>query len=142
MSYDGDIFDVVHCSHVIEHLPYPQVIHALDELVRVCKNNGLIIIRSPLWVNHRFYNDIDHFRPYPPQSILNYFSNQQQQKVSRYKVKEVTRWYTKIYYEINPYLCDYKIVKYINLLLQLSWFLFNFPKDRPNNYGIVLRKGG
>uniref|UniRef100_Q3AST6 Methyltransferase type 11 domain-containing protein n=1 Tax=Chlorobium chlorochromatii (strain CaD3) TaxID=340177 RepID=Q3AST6_CHLCH len=140
LNYNDNTFDVVHCSHVVEHLPYPHVIEAIDELVRVCKSNGLIIIRSPLWANHRFYNDIDHIRPYPPNSILNYFANQQQQKVSKHRIVEEDRWYTKIYYEINPLRFNYKIIKYINFFLKISWLFLSFPIDRPNNYGIVLRK--
>lgn len=140
LPYDDNTFDVVHCSHVVEHLPYPQIIYAIDELIRICKKGGLIIIRTPLWANHRFYNDIDHVRPYPPNSIINYFTNQQQQKVSNYSIAEENRWYTRIYYEINPARFDYKIIKYINILLKLSWLVLSFPTDRPNNYGIVFRK--
>ena len=140
LPYKDNYFDVVHCSHVIEHLSYPDIIHALDELMRITKLNGLIIIRSPLWINHRFYNDIDHVRPYPPQAILNYFNNAQQQKVGKYKVEEIDRWYTQIYYEIDPNRFPYKIIKYINILLKLLWRYIKVPFARPNNYGIVIRK--
>ncbi|HQD92840.1 MAG TPA: class I SAM-dependent methyltransferase [Bacilli bacterium] len=140
LPYADNSFDIIHCSHVIEHLGYPDIIIALNELIRVTKTEGLIIIRSPLWANHRFYNDIDHVRPYPPDSILNYFTNLQQQQVGKDEVCEIDRWYTRIYYEINPYKFTLKIISYINIALKLCWLTFSFPCDRPNNYGIVLKK--
>lgn len=140
LTFADRSFDVTHCSHVIEHLGYPEIIIAIDELVRITKPGGIIIIRTPLWANHRFYNDIDHIRPYPPNAIINYFTNKQQQKISKFKVHEIKRWYTKVYYEINPYRFDSKFVKYINILFKLSWLFFSFPSDRYNNYGIVFRK--
>lgn len=141
LPYTNDQFDITHCSHVIEHLGYPQVMEAIDELIRITKHGGIIIIRTPLWANHRFYNDIDHVRPYPPDAILNYFTNQQQQKVSKDTIVEVNRWYTKIYYEINPNRFNGQLTKYLNILLKLSWLYFSHPNDRYNNYGIILRKG-
>lgn len=140
LPFPDESFDVTHCSHVLEHLGYPEVINAIDELVRVTKKGGVIIIRGPLWANHRFYDDIDHVRPYPPNAIINFFKNKQQQRISKYKVIEIKRWYTKIYYEINPYRFKSKIIKYINILLKLSWLFFSFPTDRYNNYGIIFRK--
>ena len=140
LPYENESFDVTHCSHVIEHLVYPDIISAIDELIRVTKNNGLLIIRSPLWANHRFYNDIDHIRPYPPESIINYIKNRQQQSVSRQEIVEVRRWYTRIFFEINPHRYDGFLVKYLNALLKICWLFFSYPVDRPNNYGIVFRK--
>jgi len=136
----NDSFDVTHCSHVIEHLGYPAIIQGIDELIRITKPGGIIIIRTPLWANHRFYNDIDHIRPYPPDALLNYFFNKQQQKVSKYMIYEIKRWYTKIYYEFDPNRFNSKLIKYINVFLKLSWLFFSFPSERNNNYGIVFRK--
>ena len=140
LPFDDDEFDIVHCSHVIEHLKYPDVITAIDELFRVTKKDGFIILRSPLVINHRFYLDIDHIRPYPPDAIINYFKNIQQQKVGNPDVTEVTRWYTKIAFEINYYRYTGNWVKPLNYLLKILWILVKFPKARPNNYGLVLQK--
>lgn len=140
IPYPDDTFDIVHCSHVLEHLRYPDVIHALDELVRIAKVNGLIIIRTPLIINHRFYNDIDHVRPYPPNAVLNYFSNIKQQKMSTYKVTEFARWYTRIYCELDYYKHYGPVCSLFNKILKLLWIIFGYPKAVPSNYGIVLKK--
>ena len=52
-------YDIVHCSHVIEHFKYPEVTDLLDFLVDSTKDDGIVIIRSPLmWECLYFY--IDH----------------------------------------------------------------------------------
>ena len=128
IPYPDNYFDIVHCSHVIEHLSYPDVIYSIEELFRIVKTGGIVIIRSPLVANHRFYNDIDHVRPYPPMAILNFINNPQQQKVSKIKTKEIERWYTKIASEINYYKYDNVLTRMLNVLFKLMWLLFRFYK--------------
>jgi ubiquinone/menaquinone biosynthesis C-methylase UbiE len=140
IPYADEAFNIVHCSHVIEHLGYPSVTQALDELLRITKKGGVVIIRSPLIINHRFFNDIDHVRPYPPNAILSYFSYKKQQKISTYNVAEISRWYTRIYCEINYYKYPGSLVKYLNLILRILWTVLGVPSASPNNYGIALRK--
>ena len=140
MPFEDNYYDVVHCSHVIEHIGYPDITLALDEMMRIIKPGGICIIRSPLIINHRFYNDIDHVSPYPPAALLNYFNYTRQQKKSIYKVTELGRWYTKIFYEIDYYKHTGFAIKYINLILKIFWVAFGLPRARPNNYGIVLMK--
>ncbi len=137
ISFDDQKFDVVHCSHVIEHLDYKSVTESLDEMLRILKPNGYLIIRSPL-MYPGFYFDIDHIRPYPPESILSYFSNRQQQKKGKYKVEEVVRWYRKeavlIYNSRNT------MFKILNLALKFSWLFFNYPKAKPNGYVMIMKR--
>ncbi len=136
---DGE-FDIVHCSHVIEHFGYPGVIKVIEELFRVAKKDATVIIRSPLVANHRFYDDIDHVRTYPPAAILNYLSNPQQQKVGRIKVEELERWYTRIAYEINYYKYDNSLTRKLNKIFRILWMILGFPRAVPNNYGLILKK--
>ena len=66
LPYDDGAFDLVMSAHVLEHLPDPSV--ALDEMVRVLKPGGLLVVcltrRSPLgmyvhlkWRTHRVTPD-------------------------------------------------------------------------------------
>ena len=67
-----DKYDIVHCSHVIEHFGYPEVTKVLDFLVDSVKQEGRLIVRSPLmWKD--FYLDIDHVRPYSPRTIALFY---------------------------------------------------------------------
>lgn len=137
MEFNDQEFDIVHCSHVIEHLDYKSITAALDEFFRILKINGYLIIRSPLHYPG-FFIDIDHIRPYPPEAIVNYFIIQQQQKVGNYNVTEVLRWYRReavtFYNSGNP------IIKLLNLLFKFLWWGLSFPRSNPNGYVLILRK--
>ena len=152
-NIESDSFDIVHCSHMIEHFGYPEVRIVLDELLRVTKKNGYLIIRSPLMWEH-FYDDLDHVRPYPPQSIINYLYNPQQQSVGKNKVDIVGVWYrtrpverhpidrsNKIYC-ITPLRLFYNkyIIPHKNNRLEKLWNKYRWPASKPNGYVMTLKK--
>lgn len=136
--YSEGYFDIVHCSHLIEHLGYPDISNALDELVRITKPGGYIIIRSPL-MHPDFYWDIDHVRPYPPNSIMTYFSNPQQQKKGSSKIKKIDLYFRYSAYEFSLFK-NSKLIKKINFILKKFWNKYYFPKSRPNGYVLILQK--
>lgn len=131
-------FDVVHCSHVIEHVAYPQIIRFLDELIRITKPGGHIIIRSPL-LTADFFTCIDHIRPYPPKTILDYYSNPQQQIPGEYSISPVRIRLRRGAYQVNPY--SYSLLfRIINLIFKLLWGVSGFPFSKPNGYIAVFLK--
>lgn len=136
-DFSDQEFDIIHCSHVIEHLDYERVSLALDEMFRILKNGGYLIIRSPL-MYPGFYFNIDHIRPYPPESILSYFNYIQQQKVGSYKILEIYRWYRKEAYLV--YNSNHLIVKFANFLFRLLWLSVSFPGSKPNGYVLIVKK--
>lgn len=71
-------FDVVFISHVIEHLEPSELINALSLYIDMLKDDGVIIIASPL-IGDRFYYDITHTRPYYPQSIWHSFGENKEE---------------------------------------------------------------
>ncbi len=131
-------FDIVHCSHVIEHVAYPKIIEFLDELIRITKPNGHIIIRSPL-LSADFFTCIDHIRPYPPKAILDYYSNPQQQVTGKHSISAVKIKLRRGAYQINPYSYN-PFFRAINLFFKLSWSIFRFPFSRPNGYTAIFTK--
>jgi ubiquinone/menaquinone biosynthesis C-methylase UbiE len=135
-------FDIVHCSHVIEHFGYPQIIQVLDKLLQIVKSQGYVIIRSPLW-HSNFYLDIDHVRPYSPECIIGYFQNLQQQRVGSFKIKEVIRWYRREAVQLEIWMdIKYikKIIKLINLMLKFFWIFIKFPMSKRNGYVFIIQK--
>lgn len=131
-------FDVVHCSHVIEHVAYPQIIRFLDELIRITKPGGHIIVRSPL-LTADFFTCIDHIRPYPPKAILDYYSNPQQQVTGKHSISSVKIRLRRGAYQVNPY--SYSLLfRSINLLFKLLWSLFGFPFSKPDGYMAIFIK--
>jgi len=145
-------YDIVHCSHVIEHFGYPDIRIVLNELLRVTKNNGYLIIRSPLMWEH-FYDDLDHVRPYPPDSIVNYLYNPQQQVVGKSNVDVIRIWYrtrpvehqaidrTSLVYGITPLRLLYNkhILPKRNKRLEKMWNKYRWPSTKPNGYVMILR---
>lgn len=145
-------YDIIHCSHIIEHFKYPDVITFIDEMLRIVKTNGYIIIRSPLmWGN--FFDDIDHIRPYPPAAIINYLNNPQQQVVGHNKVSIVNIWYrtypkqVKYVSENSPIFHTVLLknirnrwVHFINKRLMKMWNKYRWPYASINGYVMILKK--
>ena len=143
LPFKANSFDVVNCSHLIEHFGYEDVRKVLDELVRVTVPQGYIIIITPLMWKH-FYEDLDHVRPYTPTAIANYFrSDLQAQAVSDYNIEIVRVWYR--YPRVA--LVDYyyrgtsRFIKFINRLLGFSFRKIGLPRSfSPNGYAMIMKK--
>ncbi len=144
-------YDIVHCSHVIEHFGYPEVTNVLEFLTSTLKPDGRLIIRSPLlWDN--FFNDIDHIRIYPPESINNYFNNEQQQKKGNAKIKVEKVWYrtnakqfellSTWHFAYGLFFCrgmiNWFIIK-INRIYRSLWARYRWPSTRPNGYVMIVK---
>lgn len=121
-------YDIVHCSHVIEHFGYPQVVKVLDFLVASTKKGGNVIIRTPM-PHEKFYDDIDHVRPYPPGAILNYFNLHQQQIQSNASVIVKRLWYRTTAKQIN----HLKKQSFLFVPLFILRPLYNWMVDRFND---------
>lgn len=138
-DFSDNNFDIIHCSHVLEHFNYPNVIKALNEMLRILKGNGYLIIRGPL-MHPGFYDDIDHVRPYSPDSITNYFKpSLGQQEKGGYKVEEVLRKYRrKVYFTYNP---NHSRLKYVlAALFSVLWLLFSITFGYKNGYLLIIKK--
>lgn len=136
IPFPDNCFDIVHCSHAIEHLDYPAITEALDEFFRIIKPNGYLIIRSPL-MHQGFYDDIDHVRPYPPKAINRYFQHEQQQKQGIINIKPLASWERKEALQIESKI---KGVWWLNQLLIFLWTVFHWPADQPNGYVAIWQK--
>ena len=82
IDYEDETFDVVYCSHVLEHVNDEQ--QSLNEMKRVLKKGGVLIIGMPTfnmaWVNfytdflftthHRIFNVIFQFFPFIKTSTI------------------------------------------------------------------------
>ena len=144
-------YDIVHCSHVIEHFSYPDVTKVLDLLISVLNKQGRLIIRSPLMWD-MFYQDIDHIRPYPIESILNYFNCKQQQKQGLASIEVDSIWYrtfpkkigNNIYHNSTKGITIFKkiysfFIKIMNRCYQYLWNRYRWPATKPNGYVAIIK---
>ena len=100
LPYDDGFFDVIHCSHVVEHLQHQLFYDSLTEMDRCLKKGGVIIISAPLdWEG--FFDDLSHVRPYPPSVYVRYMcdteihSRTRQAISSAYKIDKLVYRYKK-----------------------------------------------
>lgn len=79
LPFNSKVFEGVHCSHIIEHLYPDKAYKMLQEIARVLKENGVLVLSSPLlWEG--FYNNFTHIKPYNPESILRYLVDEGEEK--------------------------------------------------------------
>ena len=66
----SDEFDLVHCSHCLEHLD--DAVKAVEEMYRLCKPGGLIKIIVPHYTGHTSWGSPEHKRAFGAK-WFNYF---------------------------------------------------------------------
>ena len=145
LPYEDNFFDLIHSSHLIEHLT-PQELHTfLKECDRCLKINGYLIISAPtLWDS--FYNDMSHLKPYNPIIFEKYLCKGIEEGRTKSIISNKYKVIEKVYrYNMLPYY-DNEIFIYsnfINKLLSLyKKFKYNlgFRKLEVSGYTIILKK--
>lgn len=82
LPFESDFFDLIHCSHVVEHLEPQMFYDTLVEMDRCLKVGGYLVVSAPLmWSG--FYNDLSHIRPYNPKVYRNYLCGEQKDSRTR-----------------------------------------------------------
>ena len=77
IPFDSQAFDIIHCSHFVEHCTPDQLYDLLCEMDRVLKPGGIMCISAPL-LTDGFYEDLSHIRPYYPGVFINYLTGHKQ----------------------------------------------------------------
>lgn len=73
LPFEDQFFDMIHCSHVIEHLQPQELYDTLIEMDRTLKVGGHLVVSTPLlWDG--FYNDLSHVKPYGPFVLEKYMT--------------------------------------------------------------------
>lgn len=145
LPFEDNFFDVIHCSHVVEHLPPHIFYETLKEMDRCLKVQGYLVISAPLlWSG--FYNDLSHIRPYNPKVYRNYLCGEQVFSRTRKVISEHYKQ-EKIVYRFREANED------LNYTIKKSKLLFGLPARiirhilknnidyyEKTGYTIVLRK--
>ena len=133
LPFKNQSFAGVHCSHVIEHFDPGDAHQLLSELDRVLAPGGILVIRTPLlW--SRFYADLSHVKPYPPEAILSYLRPSRQRTF-----KQISIDYQLKYFKWRYQSLDLRLKPLNAFFFILS--RWGFPWLKRNGYLMVLKKG-
>lgn len=67
-------FEIIHLSHIIEHMQPHELLRLLTNSIRALRKGGVLIVRTPNWSHPAvsgggFWHDFSHVRPYPLESF-------------------------------------------------------------------------
>lgn len=71
LPFEVNEFDVISCSHVIEHLTPLEAQKMFSEINRVLKPGGRVILTTP--TEYTIWNTFGHIKPYTPTAIKKLF---------------------------------------------------------------------
>ena len=145
LPFEGNKFDIIHTSHLVEHLAPHELYDLLKEIDRCLKPSGVLIVSAPLlWTG--FYDDMSHLKPYYPSVFTNYLCSSGRNRTrmaisSSYKVlkTQYRYWYAHSHLKSHVFIRN----KFLNMLcyiIRLGVYLIGFRKLEVTGYTTVLRK--
>jgi SAM-dependent methyltransferase len=81
LPFENNSFDGIISSHVLEHLESNEGIKMINELKRVLKPNGTLVIAVPNFSFEKFYADPTHKRPYPKEALYKILKDNNFEKI-------------------------------------------------------------
>ena len=120
LPFQDESFNVIYCSHVIEHFSTTNQIKLFQEFNRVLKIDGKIIIFTPTWYHYTFIDDETHVRWHSHISLsamaMNTWFNVIECKYSFTRkfpqsLQNFFRWYPTPFYLTEVYLVAEKLIK-------------------------------
>jgi SAM-dependent methyltransferase len=146
LPYQDNFFDLIHCSHVVEHLRPQELYDSLKEMDRCLKNEGFLVISTPLYWDG-FFDDLSHQKPYNPFVFIKYLCNKSKGNYSRdhvssnYEVKKVQyRYRLKDFSETILTTKNGKLAKFSFRILNSISFRIGIKKIEKTGYTLVLKK--
>ncbi|MDF2159407.1 class I SAM-dependent methyltransferase [Algoriphagus sp. CAU 1675] len=146
IPFEDNKFDLIHCSHIVEHLYPNELYDFLKELDRTLNSGGYLVISTPLFWEG-FYNDLSHIKPYNPKVFQKYLcmlkgANPSRKSIStRYEVIELKFRYRNNYDRFN--FVNFKRSNLINKFFELIFSRLSknsFFFLEKTGYTLVLKK--
>ncbi|MBI9067993.1 MAG: methyltransferase domain-containing protein [Salinivirgaceae bacterium] len=70
---ESNSLNLIHSSHLVEHLNHKGLFEVLQEMNRLLVENGILVLSAPM-LSDFFYDDLSHIKPYNPVVFINYLS--------------------------------------------------------------------
>ncbi|MDN4164756.1 class I SAM-dependent methyltransferase [Cytophagales bacterium LB-30] len=142
--------NIVHCSHIFEHLEPTLLYDSLKEIDRILAEKGYLIISTPLlW--SKFYDDLSHVKPYSSYVFKKYMvfgikgSTTRSIISNRYKVIEEVERFSLQEENSNYVITRMNVftfaIKHIFRLQRLLLSKIGLKRVEKSGYTLVLQKG-
>jgi SAM-dependent methyltransferase len=145
IPFPDNLFDIIHSSHVIEHLSPEKLYDTVKEIDRCLKPGGYLILSAPLqW--SEFYDDLSHVKPYNTKVFEKYLCWGLKMCCTRplisagYTLIERVYRYHSRPYEVTMINNHFRIITIIINLIRWVIFLLGFRSLEKSGFTIVLHK--
>lgn len=142
LPYENNFFDLIHCSHVIEHLQPQEFYDTLKEMDRCLNINGHLVISAPLlW--DEFYDDLSHVKPYTPKVIQKYLVWGDSSCATRKLISDKYTLEKIIYRTYWQRISEDLYIgnqQFISKVIRKILNIFNVRKLKKNGFTIILKK--
>lgn len=138
LPFNDQQFDIIHCSHVIEHLEPQCLYDTLIEIDRCLSKDGFLIISAPIMTDF-FYDDLSHFKPYNPKIFIKYLTGAEFNNLSRKKISKDYKLINLIYRFKAYHLIDGELFFLFKVFNKL-FFKLGIKKYKKTGFTIVLKK--
>lgn len=143
LQFAQNSFDAVHSSHVLQVFAPQQAVKFLQELIRVTRPGGLIVVAT-LTDFRRFFRHPENVRPYPPDSLFRLFHGQKGAQSPMFP--GIPRVFVEDLWRRRPPLLEiefpsvYALQRYCGTLNALQYGLFLRKWWTYSAYTVVFRK--
>lgn len=142
LPFNNNFFNLIHISHVVEHLQPQELYETVKEIDRCCKPSGRIVISAPLlWEG--FYDDLSHVKPYNPYVFQKYLCGGSKENLTRHSISNKYVVEELVYrFKEKEWVVNFKSSKKFKILDKIYNRIrpLGFEKYNKTGYTIVLRK--
>jgi SAM-dependent methyltransferase len=121
LPFDDDMFDIILCQDVLEHIEYIPVIR---DLHRILKKGGKLQIRVPHFSSRRNYEDPTHRKMFSIRTFEFFINNSYAKRDYYFDYHFERISYSKIIFEKHFFFYNYLIEMFVNSNRRIKKILF------------------
>ena len=105
LPFKNNEFNVIYCSHILEHCKKEKYIQFIEEIHRIAKPNGMVKIKVPYYTSKDSFSDPTHhifftehsFNYFTENHPFNYYSK------ARFKIEKIKFYYQSPLWKYCPF---------------------------------------
>jgi SAM-dependent methyltransferase len=145
LPYEDSFFDMIHASHVVEHLMPETLYEFLKECDRCLKVGGFLVISAPL-LSDIFYDDLSHIKPYQPAVFKKYLARKNAPNYTRppisqkYEVREEVYRFIEVPFDEYRFFIKSRLINALYHRWQRFCYKIGFRRYVKNGFTLILQK--